>query len=342
MTHRLPAFAFTIAFTFGCLPSAGQAAEAVPVTPDNFIRAESDMYFAVEVAGSALGKLQNRREMMPIDRQTVIRSNRDTLYSSAVFDLDAGPVTVSMPDAGTRFMSLVVIDEDHYVPFIAHGKGSHTFTREQIGTRYMLVGVRTLVNSEDPADLRAVHALQDAIAVEQAGPGQFEIPDWDKASQKTIRDALLVLNTTLPDLRHTFGSRGEVDPIRHLIGTAAAWGGNPDKEAIYLNVTPKHNDGRTVYRLSVRDVPVDGFWSISVYNAQGFFVPNALNAYSLNNLTAAKEDDGTVRIQFGGCDAQSVNCLPTPEGWNYMVRLYQPQAAILDGSWQFPGAQQVP
>lgn len=342
MTHRLPVFAFFIAFTVGCLPSAGQAAEAVPVTPDNFIRAESDMYFAVEVAGSALGKLQNRREMMPIDRQTVIRSNRDTLYSSAVFDLDAGPVTVSMPDAGTRFMSLVVIDEDHYVPFIAHGKGSHTFTREQIGTRYMLVGVRTLVNSEDPADLRAVHALQDAIAVEQAGPGRFEIPDWDKASQKTIRDALLVLNTTLPDLRHTFGSRGEVDPIRHLIGTAAAWGGNPDKEAIYLNVTPKHNDGRTVYRLSVKDVPVDGFWSISVYNAQGFFVPNALNAYSLNNLTAAKEDDGTVRIQFGGCDAQSVNCLPTPEGWNYMVRLYQPQAAILDGSWQFPGAQQVP
>ena len=341
MTHRFAAFAFSMALVAGIFPAAGQAAEAVPVTPDNFTRAESDMYFAVEAAGGAFGKLQHRREMMPIDRQTVIRSNRDTLYSSGVFDLDAGPVTVSMPDAGTRFMSLMIIDEDHYVPFIAHGKGSHTFTREQIGTRYMLVAVRTLVDPQQPADLRAAHALQDAIAVEQAEPGHFEIPDWDKVSQKKIRDALLVLNTTLPDLRHAFGSRSEVDPIRHLIGTAAGWGGNPDKEAIYLNVTPRHNDGRTVYRLSVRDVPVDGFWSISVYNAQGFFVPNALNAYSLNNLTAAKEGDGTVKVQFGGCDTQSVNCLPTPEGWNYLVRLYQPQAAILDGSWQFPEAQQV-
>lgn len=341
MTHRFAAFAFSMALVAGIFPAAGRAAEAVPVTPDNFTRAESDMYFAVEAAGGAFGKLQHRREMMPIDRQTVIRSNRDTLYSSGVFDLDAGPVTVSMPDAGTRFMSLMIIDEDHYVPFIAHGKGSHTFTREQIGTRYMLVAVRTLVDPEEPADLRAAHALQDAIVVEQAEPGHFEIPDWDKVSQKKIRDALLVLNTTLPDLRHAFGSRSEVDPIRHLIGTAAGWGGNPDKEAIYLNVTPQHNDGRTVYRLSVREVPVDGFWSISVYNAQGFFVPNALNTYSLNNLTAAKEQDGTVKVQFGGCDAQSINCLPTPEGWNYLVRLYQPQAAILDGSWQFPEAQQV-
>lgn len=106
-----------------------------------------------------------------------------------------------------------------------------------------------------------------------------------------------------------------------------------------MNVTPNENDGRTVYRLSVKDVPVDGFWSISVYNAQGFFVPNALNAYSLNNLTAEKDGDGSIKVQFGGCNGQIANCLPTPAGWNYLVRLYQPQAEILDGSWQFPEAQ---
>jgi hypothetical protein len=59
-----------------------------------------------------------------------------------------------------------------------------------------------------------------------------------------------------------------VDPVRHLIGTAAGWGGNPDKDATYLNITPAKNDGTTVYKVVVKDVPVDAFWSISVYNAR--------------------------------------------------------------------------
>ncbi len=87
------------------------------VTADNFIRAETDMYFGnVAVKEGGFGKFNHHREPIAIDQQHVIRSNRDTLYSAAVFDLDAGPVTITMPDAGKRFMSLMVIDEDHYVP----------------------------------------------------------------------------------------------------------------------------------------------------------------------------------------------------------------------------------
>src|SRR6202012_3747514 len=100
--------------------------------------------------------------------------------------------------------------------------------------------------------------------------------------------------------RRMFGARGEVDPVRHLIGTAMAWGGNPEKDAIYLNVTPSQNDGKTAYRLTVGDVPVDGFWSISVYNAEGSSEPNKANAYTLNNLAAKKNEDGSITVQFGG------------------------------------------
>src|SRR6185369_17172898 len=119
------------------------------------------------------------------------------------------------------------------------------------------------------------------------------------------------------------------------------WGGNPEKEAIYLNVTPPKNDGVTAYRLSVKDVPVDGFWSISVYNAEGYFQPNKENAYTLNNLTAHQESDGSVIVQFGGCDGKNWNCLPIMQGWNYMVRLYRPRQEILSGQWTFPVAQPV-
>jgi hypothetical protein len=159
--------------------------------------------------------------------------------------------------------------------------------------------------------------LQDGVAVDQRSAGRFEVSNWDQASQKVVRDALLVLGSTIPDLKHMFGPMDQVDPVRHLIGTAMAWGSNPEKDAIYINVTPTKNDGNTVYRLAVKDVPVDGFWSISVYNAQGYYEPNAPNAYALNNITARKGDDGSVSVQFGGCEGV-VNCLPITPGWNYI------------------------
>ena len=79
----------------------------------------------------------------------------------------------------------------------------------------------------------------------QKSAGKFEIPNWDQASQKKVRDALLVLASTIADFKKAFGTKDQVDPIRHLIGTAAGWGGNPDKDATYLNVTPAKNDGTT-------------------------------------------------------------------------------------------------
>jgi hypothetical protein len=145
----------------------------------------------------------------------------------------------------------------------------------------------------------------------------------------------------MPNLRRTFGTRAQVDPVRHLTGTAMGWGGNNEKDATYLNVTPKMNDGKTVYTLTVEDVPVDAFWSISVYDAEGYFQKNEHNAYNLNNLTAKKTDDGSIVIQFGGCDGTTPNCLPITPGWNYLVRLYRPRKEILDDTGKFPEAQPV-
>jgi hypothetical protein len=313
------------------------------VTADNFTRAETDRYFAViALQQGGFGKFFHYREPVRSDKQNVVRANRDTLYSSAVFDLDAAPLTVTLPDAGNRFMSIMVIDEDQYALGVGYGAGTYSYSKKQIGTRYILTAVRTLVDPANSEDLKQVHALQDAIQVNQKDRGRFEIPDWDPVSLKKIREALLALGTTVPDSKRMFGTRDQVDPVRHLIGTAMAWGGNPEKDATYLNITPEKNDGVTVYRLTVKDVPVDGFWSVSVYNAQGYFEKNKFDAYTLNNITAKKDPDGSVTIQFGGCDGKVANCLPITPGWNYLVRLYRPRPEILDGKWTFPKAQPVP
>ncbi|HEY4135202.1 MAG TPA: DUF1254 domain-containing protein [Alphaproteobacteria bacterium] len=316
--------------------------DAVPVTPDNFVRAESDLYFGAVVKKGGFGKFDHTREPAPIDNQTVIRLNRDTLYSAAVFDLDAGPVTITLPDAGKRFMSMQVINEDQYTMDVIYRAGPHNLTRNKIGTRYVVIAVRTLVDPAKPDDVKQVHALQDAIKAEQRSSGTFEVPAWDPVSQKKVREALLTLGSMLPGSDGMFGTKEQVDPVRRLIGAATAWGGNPTKEATYLSFVPSKNDGATVYRLTVKDdVPVDAFWSVSVYNAEGYYQKNAYDSYSLNNITAKKSPDGSVAIQFGDCDGKTPNCLPIMKGWNYLVRLYRPRAEVLNGKWTFPEAKPV-
>lgn len=321
---------------------AKQDSIAVPVTVDNFARAESDLYMGNAEKDGGFGKFHHNREPTPIDKQLVIRMNRDTLYSMAVFDLDAGPVTITLPDAGKRFMSLQIIDEDHYVPMVVYAPSEVTLSKESVGTRYVAAAVRTLVDPSNSSDLDQVHSLQDAIKIDQKSAGTFDVPRWDQVAQKKIRDSLLSLAEFTGGFKNAFGTKDEVDPVRHLIATAAGWGGNPDKDATYLSFAPAKNDGTTVYKLHVPEtVPVDAFWSISLYDAQGYFEKNKYNAYSLNDITGTKNADGSVDVQFGGCDGKIPNCLPIMNGWNYTVRLYRPRPEILKGAWKFPEPQPV-
>lgn len=329
----------SLALTGGALAEAPDS--KIPVTTDNFARAETDHYLAANAKLiGGLGKFQHSREPASIDRQTVIRMNRDTLYSFAVFDLAGGPVTLSLPDTGKRYMSMMVVDQDHYLPIVAYGTKPVILTQKSVGTRYAFVAIRTLVDPNNPKDIDEVHKLQDAIKVSQKETGKLDLPNWDEGSLTDIRNALLTLAKYQPSFRGSFGARGQVDPIQHLIGTAAGWGGIPDKDAIYASYTPAKNDGKTVYTINMpKTVPVKEFWSVSVYNAKGFFEKNAYNAYSINDITAKKSVDGSVTIQFGGCDGKIPNCLPIVEGWNYTVRLYRPEQPLLSGKWKVPDAK---
>lgn len=319
------------------LLASNSAFAAVTVTVDNFVRAETDTTMKRYVAQGAFGKFFHIRAMTPIDKQDVIRMNRDTLYSAGVFDLTT-PVTIVKPDPGKRFQSMLVINEDHSMLPVQHGAGSFTLTKGSVGTRYVMVLFRTFADPNDPADLKAANALQDRIQAKQTSAGTFQTPDWDEKSLHTVRDAVNVLAATKTDTSGFFGDKAKLNPIDHLLGTAYGWGGNPKASAVYSGVTPEKNDGVTPYVLTVRNVPVDGFWSVTVYNAKGFMEPNDRNAYSVNNVTAKRNPDGSISIQFGG-DPTNTNYLPIMQGWNYTVRMYRPRKEIVDGSWKFPAAK---
>jgi hypothetical protein len=314
-----------------------RSSAAERVTVDNFVRAETSTTLARYVKQGAWGRFLHIREPVRIEKQDVIRMNRDTIYSVGVFDLSE-PVTLVKPDSGGRFQSMMVINEDHSMLPVEHGAGQFTFTKEHIGSRYVIILLRTFVDANDTADIKAANDLQDKISVQQNNPGKFEIPDWDEGSLKTVRDAINVLAATRTSAKGMFGDKAKLNPIDHLLGTAFGWGGNPEAAAMYENGVPPKNDGKTPYLVTVKDVPVDGFWSITVYNKAGYMEKNEQNVYSFNNVTAKKNTDGGITINFGG-GPNAINNLPISAGWSYIVRMYQPKREIIDGYWRFPKAQ---
>ena len=324
-SKRLAIYVIASMLTFFPVIASSQSAERVVVNVDNFVRAETAAQFDRGLkATGGIGKWLHIRQPLPLDQQTVIRMNRDTLYSSVVVDISKG-ATFTMPDTGKRYMSVMVINEDHYVNKVIHDAGTYTLTMEEFDTPYVALAVRTLVNASDPADVKQANALQDQLKIEAASTRPYTHPDYGEESYQATYKALLELGRGVPDARKTYGKKEDVGEVRHLLATAWGWGGLPEHEAYYLNVEPNLPVG--AYKITVKDVPVDAFWSISVYNKDGYFQENEYNAYSVNNISGAPNKDGSFTTHFGG-DPKSVNFLPITEGWNYTVRLYQPRAEI--------------
>ncbi|WP_084126733.1 DUF1254 domain-containing protein [Demequina sp. NBRC 110054] len=307
---------------------------SIHVNVDNFVRAETDrMLVANQRIAGGVNRLHHNRVPTPIDSQPVVRMNRDTLYSLAVLDL-AKPVELVLPHAGDRYMSAMVVNNDHYVPLVLHSAGKYWLSVTEAGTRYALVAIRILVDPVDPADVEAVQALQDGIDVVADGGEDLVMPDYNLADLDATRTALEVLGSGLDGYDGAFGAKGQVDPIRHLIGTATGWGGLPSSEAVYVSAVP--DDPAIDSRLTLVDVPVDAFWSVSVYNDEGFFEPNPHGRYSVNSVTAVPDETGAVEVRFVHGAPEGPNDIPVPERWGIVTRLYQPHDPVLTGAWRVP------
>ena len=233
-----------------------------------------------------------------------------------------------------------VVNQDHYM-FVEAKPGVYDLTEENVGTRFALVTIRTFANPNDPDDLKKAHEAQDAIKVEGGGKGPFDAPDWDQQALATGRKALNDFAAALGfEASKAFGraerDRSDVfsDRRRGPVGVGCRKARQCMSSIAWLRMT-----GDTPHKVTAKDVPVDGFWSITVYNSDGYLEANDLGVNNYNNFTAEPNDDGSITIHFGGCGDDRVNCIPVTKGWNYAIRMYQPRAEIIDGSWTFPEIQ---
>ena len=137
---------------------------SLKVNADNFARAETHRMFAgLQRDAGGVNRFSHNREPASVDKQTVIRMNRDTLYSFAIVDISAG-ATLTVPDAGDRYLSVMVVNEDHYINEIFHDAGDHELTIDRLDSPYVVVAARILVDPNDPADLAAVDRRPGPLA----------------------------------------------------------------------------------------------------------------------------------------------------------------------------------
>ncbi|MEZ6044698.1 MAG: DUF1254 domain-containing protein [Planctomycetaceae bacterium] len=210
-----------------------RADDSIKVNIENFARVETAFQFdRFHAIAGGVNKWFHNRVPTPLDKQNVIRMNRDTLYSFALVDISEG-ATLTMPDAGDRYMSVMVVNEDQYINNIYHGAGTYKLTVDEFDTPYVLLACRTLADPTNSDDLHHANKLQDELQVNAKSAKSYHHPNYDQTSYEATYKPLLALATGLTDSKFMFGKREEVSPVRYIIGAASGWGGLPTYEAMY-------------------------------------------------------------------------------------------------------------
>jgi hypothetical protein len=288
------------------------------------------------------GQFTHGRKAYDVNHQVTLSGNRDTIYSFGVFDLSKSDLSITLPDSKGKYMTLMPISQDHDVYRGLNAPGTYTFKQSEVGTRYMVFVIRVLMDPNDPQDMQRAHTLQDGVRVSQTDKGNISgLQNWDEKSMMAMRKAYNILGSTASSSANFFGVKCDRSYLDASMGVAIGWGGMQRKDALYLPTQVEKNDGKTAYTITVpKEVPVGGFWSVTIYNQERFMVPNEYNSYSLNSLTTKKNSDGTTTLHLGG-NPKAENYLYIPKDWLYIVRFYQPKKEIVEGKWIFPEAVEV-
>ena len=311
------------------------------VIPETFIRAETDrMFYDISRLAGGINKFYHIRSVTPLDKQTVVRMNKDVLYSGAVVDAEKGATVTfpAMPDK--RYASILVIDNDHYCPTVIYKAGKHELPRD---TKYMFMAIRIQVfNPKDTAEIAMVNRLKDQFIIEANSAQEFAAPTWDKTSLDSLRaeyEKEFSKFAKYPD--EWMGPKGKVSEQTRQYAAAGAWGLFPNKDATYINYNAGDLSGSKCYVATYKVPDVSGFWSITLYGKDGY-MKSENSVINASNVKFNK--DKTFTVYFGAadkCPKDAKNRLDITDGWNFLMRCYLPGKNVLDGSYKLTDVTEV-
>jgi hypothetical protein len=316
---------------------ASEEVQTTAVTDENYGLAETEIIFADSVGKIAavtgtngVGEWMHLRKGADPKDRAIMRINFDTIYSSVIVDLTEDAV-LTMPETNGRYQSAWLITDEHYNPMAFVEPGTYTLTQENVGSRYVMIAIRTQVNVMDSDDLAVVHAVQDQLKIEQKDKGSFAPSgNWNMEEVLAMRAKYAKIGQSEGITSEViFGKKGEVPLKEHNVGTAMGWGGFTPERAVYPSIFPDSLEPQT---LALKDVPAGAFWSVTVYDAEGY--PQG-DSYNINSAFAEANEDGSYTIRFGG-DEGAVNYMDIFEGWNIALRIYEPTEAYFNGEWVMP------
>ena len=218
--------------------------------------------------------------------------------------------------------------------------GSHTFTKEKIGTRYMLAASgHWSIRSTRRTSHRFTHCRMRSRPSRQArreirsselGPGQPE--EGARRAARSCHDT----SRFQEGVRHQGAGRSDPPPDRNGRGLGRQPRQGRDLSQHHARRERRH-DGLQAQR--------QGCAGRRLLVRQPLRCRRAITRKTRTTPIRStisprkKSPDGSIAIQFGGCDGKIPNCLPIMKGWNYTVRLYRPRDEILNGKWKFPEPQ---
>lgn len=306
------------------------------VTPQTYPADETSRQILKSQELVGVNTFLHKRQLTPTDNQPVVRMNRDTYYSMVVVDVSEG-ATITMPDIPEgKYMSIQPVTEDHRIQTMLYGSGTYDLNTH-IGTHLYLIVRLDATFTEEEAKV-----IQDKMRVQAKSNKMFVTSPVNKKSFTEVENALKSKLPAIAERDGVYGMKGMfTDPRdesakdftdeKYQVGAAIGWGGAQMVDNIYEVSGNLSTD--KCYQLTFEDPKNTAFWSVTVYDKNGFMF-NDLANYSSD--TAQPNKDGTYTISFGcGDDApNNLQIKNASDMFNITIRHYQPSKRVLEEGYR--------
>ncbi len=296
------------------------------VTEENFLAAEADRYFAEQQKLAPINEWEHKLKLMTYQTQTVVRQNRDTLYSKALVDVSKG-ATFSV-EKSDQYQTLHVLDSNHREIFVLYSD-SDVRTKKidmsdlsQGADTHVYVVLRTAMpNGESPEAYKIANKLQLSAKIQANSAKPYVPKGFNQESREKTRLALepKLLTFSIPNAFGTVDAKN-VTKYDATIGVGIGWGGFSTAHAHYkILIAQDRNGAPQTMTFPAPKFKKGGFFSITTYGPDAYI---HADKYALNMHEMKKNQDGSYTVNFNRPGEN--NNIEIMKGWTAALRMYRP------------------